>query len=162
MARSIVSAKDFTPSPAPAACAAPQMKAPGNDAVLLMTAAEPVAAAPASKDPDDYKTRLLKYIPAEVVSLYIALETVVKTAQSNAQLYYWIIFVIGIVGTPLYLWKQAQVTKGMQLGISTLAFVIWVFALGGPFESYTWYQNYKLLPAIILPAYTFFVATIEP
>jgi hypothetical protein len=115
--------------------------------------------------PDDYRTKLLKYIPGEVVSLYVFLEAVIKTSgqsPNQAQGPYWFIFVVCLIFTPLYLWKIGKIHKILQLLISTVAFGIWIFALGGPFDNWEWYQGHKIYPALILPIYTFLVALVDP
>src|SRR5712664_4247571 len=120
---------------------------------------------PPPGQPNDYLTKLMKYIPGEVVSLYVALEAVLKTSVHNpaeAQGPYWSIFVVCVIGTPLYLWRLGGVNKILQLFISTVALAVWVFALGGPFESLAWYQTHKLYAALVLPIYTFLVAVIDP
>ena len=66
-----------------------------------------------------------------------------------------IIFGIGIIGTVLYLLRVAKVNDWSQITVSTIAFVVWVFALGGPFSHCAWYQ--PAYGALILPIYTFFV-----
>lgn len=106
---------------------------------------------------DDYKTRLLKYIPAEVVTLYVTLEGVIGE-QRLALL--WLVFLIGLIATPFYLVRIYKVSKRSQLIISTVAFAVWVLALGGPFESIPGYE--PLFGSIILVLYTFLVPLFDP
>jgi len=110
--------------------------------------------------PDDYWTRLIKYIPSEVVALYITLYGMASAAREDIafEVIMWSIFAIGILGTILYLWRVAKVTDWTQIAISTAAFVVWVFALGGPFLSFSWYQ--PIYGALLLPIYTFFIPII--
>lgn len=110
--------------------------------------------------PDDYLTKLIKYIPSEVVALYIALYGIASAAKEEISFVFisWLIFVIGIIGTVLYLWRVAKVSHCLQLIISTIAFVVWVFALGGPFSSLPWYH--PVYGALLLPVYTFFIPII--
>lgn len=110
--------------------------------------------------PDDYWARLIKYIPSEVVALYITLYGISSAAREDIafEIITWLIFVIGILGTILYLWRVAKVTDWAQIMISTAAFVVWVFALGGPFLSFSWYQ--PIYGALLLPVYTFFIPII--
>jgi len=110
--------------------------------------------------PDDYTTKLIKYIPSEVVALYITLYGIASAAKEDIafEIITWLIFVIGILGTVLYLWRMAKVTDWTQIAISTAAFVVWVFALGGPFLSFSWYQ--PIYGALLLPVYTFFTPII--
>lgn len=110
--------------------------------------------------PDDYLTRIIKYIPAEVVALYITLHGIASSAKTGIpfELISWIIFTVGILGTVLYLWRVGNVNDKLQISISTGAFIVWVFALGGPFSSLSWYH--PLYGALILPIYTFFIPVI--
>ncbi len=107
--------------------------------------------------PDDYLTKILKYIPAEVVALYVTLYNIAYAARADIPftLIVWIIFGIGIIGTVLYLLRVAKVNDWSQITVSTIAFVVWVFALGGPFSHCAWYQ--PAYGALILPIYTFFM-----
>ena len=108
-------------------------------------------------EPDDYWTKLIKYIPSEIVALYITLYGIASAAKEDIafEIITWLIFAIGILGTILYLWRVAKVTDWAQIAISTAAFIVWVFALGGPFLSVSWYQ--PIYGALLLPIYTFFI-----
>ncbi|MEI9939282.1 MAG: hypothetical protein WDO69_18835 [Pseudomonadota bacterium] len=90
---------------------------------------------------DDAITRLVKYIPAEVISGYTMLSGIVAgVAPPNSPLKEfagWAVFAIFTGLTPIYLWKVGRPT-GVQwwhLPISTVSFVLWAYALGGPFTS---------------------------
>jgi hypothetical protein len=110
--------------------------------------------------PDRYSARLLKYIPSEVIALYITLDALVRPkAGSPQQLLYWLVFAFGVVATPIYLRRVQRVTKLSQLTISTLAFVVWVLAVGGPFTQLKYYD--PLYGAVLLPIYTFSIALWE-
>lgn len=65
----------------------------------------------------------------------------------------WVVFFALLAGTWLYLQRVERVSKLQQLLISTVAFAVWVFSLGGPFSAFTWYS--PLYGAILLPLYTF-------
>ena len=112
--------------------------------------------------PDDYGSRILKYIPAEVVTVYIAVQGIITAADPagpNATIL-WIAFGILLALTPVYLWRITHVTKAPQLVIATVAFAVWVFALGGPFAFLPWYQ--AVYGAVLLPLFTFIVGIIIP
>lgn len=123
-----------------------------------------IAAAPVPAKPDSYTEQILKYIPAEVVAFYIpalataaalkvtntATETANGTTEVAVPLAYSVtivvIFLAGLVGTYIYMYKNAK--KSLDEGqiadagaravlkalISTIAFTIWALYLGGPFE----------------------------
>jgi hypothetical protein len=111
---------------------------------------------------DSYVDRLLKYIPAESVALYLTLQGIILSGVGGQALtlWLWIIFVIGLCGTPLYLWRVLKVGKIVQLVVSTAAFGVWVFALGGAFASLSWYQPF--IGSLVLVVFTFFAPLISP
>jgi hypothetical protein len=122
--------------------------------------AEPANTAPV----DDYATRLLKYIPAEIITLYVTLEGIVRASEASGNPHsyagwLWIIFLVGLVATPLYLSRVTHVKNRKQILISTLSYVIWVLAVGQPFRTL---GMPPLVGALALPIFTFAVAVIQP
>jgi hypothetical protein len=104
------------------------------------------AGAATETDTDDYATRMVKYIPAEVVAFYLAADKLfakgAEIANANIadtfvakHLYVFsvVVFMFGLVGTPLYLRQQATGDEPWQVQatISTGAFVIWAYAVQG-------------------------------
>jgi hypothetical protein len=82
--------------------------------------------------------RLIKYIPAEIISTYALLSGIVDGASRASplrELAAWGIFGLGVVLTPIYFWQayQPRGVQRWQLLISTISFVFWAYALGGPF-----------------------------
>jgi hypothetical protein len=88
---------------------------------------------PACIATDSYRERLLKYIPVEMVVLYVAVYGCAYAVFAADPLFpiaaRWIL-IAGIVATPLYLLEIEHVTDWVQLVISTAGFVLWGFALG--------------------------------
>src|SRR5437867_4283308 len=85
---------------------------------------------------DTYNDRLIKYIPAEVIAVFLTLAGLIKSAASVDQLkfLFWGIFVFLLLMTPFYVWRVLKITKREQIIIATASFAVWVFAGGGPFE----------------------------
>ncbi|MDY6878434.1 MAG: hypothetical protein SWK90_19825 [Chloroflexota bacterium] len=116
---------------------------------------------------DDYLSRVLKHIPSEIVMAYISIEGVLRSSydpnvRSERQILLrllWITAAFLIVLTPLWLWQVMRVRRFSQLIISTLSVVLWLFALGGPFELLDWYQ--PAFGAVVLPLYTLIVPIIS-
>jgi hypothetical protein len=84
--------------------------------------------------PDDsYRERLIKYIPAETIALFVAVYGMTYYLSGSEDWYplmaRWIL-IAGILGTGVYLWQAEGVTDLVQLAISTIGFVIWTCALG--------------------------------
>jgi hypothetical protein len=110
--------------------------------------------------PDHYGDRLIKYIPAEVVILYLTLQSMLQSIPDSPSLTVsWGVFGFGILATFLHLSRIAKVTKKRQILISLGAFVVWAFALGGPFQTLSWYQ--PAYGGMLLCCYTFLVPIIE-
>ena len=86
---------------------------------------------------DTYFDKVLKYIPADIVAAWVAVSGLVKSAASvPANTVLWICFLIGVLLTAVWTWKQTNVagqpTAVKQIIVSTIAFGVWVFALGAP------------------------------
>jgi hypothetical protein len=112
--------------------------------------------------------RLLKYIPAEVISGYMTLGGLLQAANSSSPLYpvaSWSLLVLGTIVTPLYLWRVGN-PKGIQwvhLPISTISFVLWAYALGGPFESVQFVHGIKYerwFATFVAGAFTWVIALV--
>ena len=112
---------------------------------------------------DSYRERLIKYVPVEILVLYVAvygsLYSVMSVQPFLAILARWILLA-GILGTVLYLWKAEGVTDWVQLAISTFGFVVWVFAFGVvPVADLPLYN--QVAAALFLPIYVFGTPLIE-
>jgi hypothetical protein len=110
---------------------------------------------------DKYADRLFKYIPAEVVAGYIFVLGLINQLNGTGEvtIIQWLLFLVFCLITPLYLWRIQKVIKLQQHFISLLSFVVWVFALGGPFTLYNWYN--PVYGEILLPVFTLIVAIWE-
>jgi hypothetical protein len=105
------------------------------------------AAAPASApNVDDYLGRLLKYIPAEIVGFYLAAAGLMSP-QPGAPNYtgLWVVFALGFILVPIYFWiattREGKRPLWSQIVLATIGYPVWVFAIGGPFASFTWYRS---------------------
>jgi hypothetical protein len=116
---------------------------------------------------DNYMSRVLKYIPSEIVVAYISMDGILRTCYdpnlwADRQILLkllWIISAILTVLTPLWLWRVMRVRRLSQLFISTISVPVWLFALGGPFALLDWYR--PALGAIVLPLYTLILPIIS-
>ena len=118
------------------------------------------ATAPTAETPDTYKDRLLKYIPAEIVAIYLALLNVVKAAAPNTipvTTVEWVLFgIILAVAVPWQL-KIAKITKWQQVAVGVFAFAFWAISLGDPFDASwkAWYH--PLYGTLAMMLYTFLI-----
>ena len=115
---------------------------------------------------DDYLSRVLKYIPSEIVMAYIAIEGVLRTSYNPAvwaerqmllKLSLGVAATLTII-TPFWLYRVMRVRRGTQILLSTLSVPVWLFAMGGPFVLLDWYE--PAFGAIVLPLYTLIVPII--
>jgi len=113
---------------------------------------------------DSYFDKAVKYIPADIVAAWVAVTGLVKIARDvPRQTILWVAFGIGLLVTALWTWKQAAAPGRRppvtQAIISTGAFAVWVFALGGPFQHVPGQPVYG---SLLLILYTLVVALIDP
>lgn len=111
---------------------------------------------------DTYLSRLLKYIPSEIVMVYISIEGALRSAYASnphsLETGLWILAGVLCLLTPIWLWRVARVKSPSHLFVSTLSLAVWIFALGGPFTAFSWYHS--SLGGSVLPLYTLIVPII--
>lgn len=138
----------------------PEREAAPSFGVAPGVAAAPAVASEVGAAPtiDTYTDRIVKLIPGEVVATYVFLDGVLRSAPANvpAPVLRWFVFFALLSATWVYLHRVEHVTKRRQLVISTTAFAVWAFSLGGPFAAFHWYSPFY--GSILLPLYTFGVA----
>jgi hypothetical protein len=114
---------------------------------------------------DTYFDRVLAYIPADIVAVWAFIsETVASATAGPTGIVLWIVFVIATILAGVWTWRQtSEPGKGVavtQIAIATIAFVVWVFAIGGPFKQLAWYQPWIGTTALAL--YTLIAGAIVP
>jgi hypothetical protein len=116
---------------------------------------------------DEYFDRVIKYIPSDVVGAWLAVTGFIpqaNTADPNSETVLWLAFVVGAVLTAV--WTAIQTREEgkppavLQIAVSTAAFVIWVIALGRPFNTIPGYQPYY--GSLLLIAFTLISGRLVP
>lgn len=71
--------------------------------------------------------RIVKYIPAETVAVYLSLQAFFSTPEP----WWYAVYALLLVLTPVYVWKVAGKGQPWKLHalIATLGFVVWSYAL---------------------------------
>jgi hypothetical protein len=107
---------------------------------------------------NDYKDRLVKLIPSEIITAYVTLKALISGAgeQGNRLLLMWIVFGILVILNPLYLYYVTNVKKAGQIAFSSIAFVLWVMVIGGTFTTLLGFSA-EYLGSIMLVIYTLFI-----
>jgi len=96
---------------------------------------------PTVKRDDSYLTKMVKYIPTEIVTAYVALSGFIKALPENQQFTWFCVAAVALlVFTPVYLaisTTTSRKSKSIAHPVTGfLAFAAWVFATGGPFERF--------------------------
>jgi hypothetical protein len=106
---------------------------------------------------DDYADRLVKMIPAEIVSLYLFLHSYVSDNGTNKLNWLlWSILILLCLLTPMYLKRIMNVVDGKQIFFTTLAFIFWVLTFGSPFNDFIKDEKVlKMISTVLLAMYTF-------
>lgn len=87
---------------------------------------------------DDYFTKILKLIPADIVAAWLLISGMVQLTKTDPTVPYfiliWVCFVALLGVVPIYLWKVTNVKERLQIIVQMGAFSVWAFALGVPFS----------------------------
>lgn len=104
---------------------------------------------------DTCRERMQKYVPVETVVAWIGVFGSMSAVAYNEEFFplfaRWAL-ILGMIGTWMYLSYVEQVRDRVQLVVSTVGFMVWIFALGVlPFSAFPWYN--QIAGALLLPAY---------
>jgi hypothetical protein len=107
-----------------------------------------------------FANKLVKLIPTEIVGAYMVLAGILGYASGvtpaaqqipdpelKAILIQAVFFAL-LVLTPLYLWRIGRVSNLVQLVVTTISYVIWVYTLGGPFV--VWGIYHSVIGSVVL------------
>ena len=128
-------------------------------------------------DTDKYAARLVKYVPAESLAVFLAVNTAIVgwygfspdgSAEKNLDgTFYgtvWVTFLLILAATPYYLWRTREPDKPWKVNtvVTTVAFVAWAYSIGGAIFVSTGIYH-PLIATLIAPLFTFLVpAFIRP
>lgn len=96
---------------------------------------------PTASAGDSYVSKMVTYIPTEIIAAYVAITGFIKALPGPQQFPWFCAIAIGLwVLTPIYL-SAAISRPGKKKTIGhpisgAIAFAAWVFATGGPFERF--------------------------
>jgi hypothetical protein len=80
----------------------------------------------------DYKSKLLKLIPSEIIAAYLVIEGIIP--ENRKYIGTLVVSIILLFMVPLYLRKIYNVRRIGQHIFVMFAFLIWIYSLGGPFR----------------------------
>lgn len=126
---------------------------------IITTAPAPTAAArggpideresPATVD--GYSDALIKLIPAEVIGVYLAMQSILSNAKERSDWVFLIVFLFGVFATYFYLRVSLKVSNKLQLLLSVGAFCVWAYSMVP--EQYAWHNG--TYAGLLLIGYTF-------
>lgn len=95
-----------------------------------------------------YFDKAVKLVPTEIVGAYMALAGMIGVssastaapADSLSKILIQVVFFVLLILVPLYLIFISKVSNKVQVIVTTLAFIIWVYTLGGPFAVWGIYE----------------------
>ncbi len=132
-------------------------------AFIRETAEAGAGSTPPARTPDQWYEQLIKYIPAEALSLYLGLDGVIRSADMTAsmrQIWLALALIVSMIFAYVYLERVWNVSRKLQIAISTFALVAYVFALGGVFNTFSFYAPWQ--GTIVLIVVTAFLALFPP
>lgn len=89
----------------------------------------------------NYTDRLLKLIPIEFVSIYLAISQAVSTDLSLRQPVLLSVIVLFSVLIPVYLYKIQAVKSYQQIALTIVSFLVWTYSLGDAYEAGEWIRG---------------------
>lgn len=134
----------------------------GADAVKTIAANANAIGGVKAPTQDDYLTKLLKYVPAEVLGTYIfigaVLDANVINQSDHARLLLLLLVLTLAIGV-LYNRLVLKVVRFTQMIMSAFGLAIYIFTVGGWFATTTWYHPW--FASIALPLYSLAVGMIN-
>lgn len=115
-----------------------------------------------------FQDKVVKLIPTEIVGAYLVVLSIIAptpdSAHSVKAYSLTFAFFFLLVLTPIYLWRVSGVVNVVQLAVSTVSYVVWIYTLSYPFQY--WGLYYAEVGAVALVLWSlitpFFVTNAPP
>jgi hypothetical protein len=136
--------------------------APAGGAVAAAPAAISAPGGVAVPSEDDYLTKVVKYIPPEVLAAYLFMAGVIDSNVTNKHDHaIWLgsLLVGVLVLTIPYDLRVLKIVRWSQIGMSVLGIGVYVFAVGGWFATTTWYHQWYA--SIVVPLFGLVIAILK-
>lgn len=103
--------------------------------------------------------KLLNYFPAEATALYATLAPLLDSALNGNSLRWalWSALLLSVIFGALFLKKFWHIERTIQIVISSVAFLVYMAALGGPFAQESWYSPiWAVIASVVVSAFIIF------
>lgn len=124
---------------------------------MFEAATQPSPSSPPKPSPDQYLGRVVKMIPSEVVAAYLVGAGVIPPDNDKVLAGWSVVCLLALV-IRARLTRDPERGKGAQwlnVLLAAVAYVIWIYNLGGPFRAYGMYVPY--VGTLMLVSWTLFV-----
>jgi hypothetical protein len=111
---------------------------------------------------DDYLTKVVKYVPVEVLAAYLFMAGVIDSNVTNKHDHaIWLggLLIGVLVLTIPYDLQVLNVVRWTQIAASIVGIAVYVFALGGWFATTTWYHQWYA--SIVVPIFLLVIAILR-
>jgi hypothetical protein len=108
---------------------------------------------------DDYLTKVVKYVPAEVLAAYLFMAGVIDSNVTSKHAHaIWLggLLIGVLVLTIPYSLRVLNIVRWSQIIMSIIGIAVYVFALGGWFATTTWYHQWYA--SIVVPVFGLLIA----
>jgi len=115
-----------------------------------------------------YADKAVKLVPTEIVGAYMVLAGIIGISSAAtaaptdtlSKILLQVVFFLLLLLTPLYLWRVSKVDNIVQLVVTTIAYVLWIYTLGGPFAVWGIYE--PKIAALLLTAWSLVIPIVVP
>jgi hypothetical protein len=111
---------------------------------------------------DDYLTKIVKYVPAEVLAAYLFIAGVIDsnvTGKHDRAIWLGALLIGILVLTIPYDRVVLNIIRWQQIAVSVVGLAVYVFAVGGWFATTTWYHQWYA--SIVLPVFGLLIAILK-
>jgi hypothetical protein len=111
-----------------------------------------------AQESNSFKDRLVKLIPSEIITAYVTIQGLISayTGAGDKITLMWVVFGALFVLTPIYLYFITDVRKWGQIIFTSIAFVIWVIAVGSPITTILNFPSI-FIGSVLLVIYTLLI-----
>jgi branched-subunit amino acid transport protein len=146
---------DISPPAGAAPSLMPSARLGGGQSAEPEPTAAVVVPRPGVKEPteDDYLTKLLKYVPPEIIGAYVFLTGIINSnVTDKTALRWWLaaLLVAMLALTAVYDRRVLNIIRGGQILMSVIALAAYAFAGGGWFATTSWYHPWYGTIALVV------------